>query len=489
MIGIGLSAGKNTIARDTPWGNEKCMTREEAEGFARQLAGRRVTDWVTAMNLASALGIIGRNDEAILWASRAVRLERNSTTLFNLAFAYETAGEFGRSFALVEEALRRDPSNPFAGLLYAEGLLRRGNWQEGWLLYERYCWGDAWSELRDYRPEWRGEDIRGKRILILPPAQGCGDLIMFLRWCGELKKCGAYVIYTCSAMMETLLEEHEWIDRLVVIGNSAGSAETVVWLDEFDCFTCLMSLPWVFGSTPETIPWSGPYIKAKRRIETGRWADRQVGRSADGQIGRWADRQVGSSRTAHLPTSPSADLTTCPSAHLPACRKPRVGLCSQAGETNDPRRIRSLSATQTERLLALDSVEWVSLDYGRQPLIEDWSDTAALIDGLDLVVTVDTGVMHLAGAMDKPTWVILPVRSDAKFFLDRHDSPLYPSLRLFRSKRETGMEGAVQEVIRAVESRESRVKSIRVADSACAQPGHQDSWPSTLDCQLSTSRL
>jgi tetratricopeptide (TPR) repeat protein len=434
MIGIGLAAGKMTIERPTPWGIEHCWTRETAEEFLRSVAGRRISNWSDCMSLSSALGVMGRNDEAILWAKRALGLAYNSSTLFNLAFAYETVGEFDVSFELVEQALRLDASNYFAGLLYAEGLLRRGNWREGWPLYERYCWGDAWDELRDWRPEWRGQDIAGKRILILPPAQGCGDLIMFLRWCGELKKRGAYVIYTCSAMMETLFEGHEWIDRLILIGNTAGSAETLILLEEFDCWACLMSLPWAFGSTPETVPWDGPYIKAEPR--TGRYR---------------AKRKI------ELPSASLRDGEQ--SRTVKRNGKPLVGLCSQAGETNDPRRIRSLSASQAERLLAVDCVEWISLDYGRQPLIEDWNDTAALIDSLDLVISVDTGVMHLAGAMGKPTWVILPVRSDAKFFLDRSDSPLYPSLRLFRSRRETGMAGAVESVISALDSHQSSVFS------------------------------
>jgi tetratricopeptide (TPR) repeat protein len=459
VIGIGLSAGKTTIQRATPWGTEHCMTRDEAEDLARRMAGKRISDWMTCMSLAAAYGILGHYELAITWASRAVMLDRNASTLFNLAFAYEMVGRFDKSFPLAQEALSLDLSNPFAGLLYAEGLLRKGNWLEGWPLYERYCWGEVWAELRDWRPEWRGPvsdvgsadievnvcatrgsfsgDIAGKRILILPPAQGCGDLIMLLRWCGELKKRGAYVIYTCSAMVEKLLEGHKWIDRLIVIGNSADSAETIILLDEFDCFASLMSLPARFGATPDTAPWDGPYIKAKYKIALARNG------------------------------------------------KPLVGLCSQAGETNDPRRIRSLSASQAERLLAVDSVEWIGLDYGRQPLIEDWNDTAALIDCLDLVISVDTGVMHLAGAMGKPTWVILPVRSDAKFFLDRSDSPLYPSLRLFRSRRETGMAGAVESVISALEGIGNREQGIGSAPRKLFPSSEGNGGTDSVPCNLS----
>jgi hypothetical protein len=133
--------------------------------------------------------------------------------------------------------------------------------------------------------------------------------------------------------------------------------------------------------------------------------------------------------------------------------KPLVGVCWSGAEKLDPRRHRSLDAEQAKRLLSVQSVEWVSLQYDvvppveiLRPAIKDWSDTAAIIDALDMVVTVDTGVMHLAGAMGKPTWVCLPGLSDWKFLLGRSDSVFYPSLRLFRNKG-IGLDNALDDVI------------------------------------------
>jgi hypothetical protein len=389
------------------------MSRQEAERFVSKARHHRVRDWQGSMNLASALGIAARYEEAEFWARRALALARNGSTLFNLAFILESMGNFDESFRLAEEAVAFDPTNKFAGLFYAEALLRRGDWDRGWIRFERHCWGNEWLELARYRPEWHGpvsygtgrgpvpdgtghgEPIAGKRIFLIPIG-GAGDHIFFFRWAGELKRAGATVILGCSAPLEPLFAGHEWADRVVPVSTNKNE-ETIITFDEFDLFCPLMGLPRRFGARPGNCPWEGPYIKAKRKVELERNG------------------------------------------------KPLVGLCSQAGELNEPRRVRSMTQSQAQALTAIDSVEWVSLEYGRQPLIHDWADTAALIEALDLVVTVDTGVAHLAGAMGKPTWVVLQGRSGWQYLLHRNDSPIYPSWRLFRNEG-PGMDNAVEKV-------------------------------------------
>jgi hypothetical protein len=142
---------------------------------------------------------------------------------------------------------------------------------------------------------------------------------------------------------------------------------------------------------------------------------------------------------------------------------PRVGVCWQAGEHAYPRKYKTLSREQLLTLLQSNvdrGVDWVSLQYDApppipmlRPAIRDWSDTAAVIDNLDLVITVDTGVAHLAGAMGIPTFVILPGRSSWPFLLRRDDSPLYSSVRLFRN-HVNGLDLAVDAVVRALENGE-----------------------------------
>jgi hypothetical protein len=143
---------------------------------------------------------------------------------------------------------------------------------------------------------------------------------------------------------------------------------------------------------------------------------------------------------------------------------PLVGICTKAGEGAYPRKYKTLSKSQARQLLQASTpagIQWVSLQYDEplptedkvivlEPAIKDWSDTAAIIDNLDLVITVDTGVAHLAGAMGKPTWLMLPGRSSWPFLLKRMDSPFYPTMRLFRNES-LGLEHTVNSVVAALE--------------------------------------
>ena len=397
----------------TPWGHEKVMTRAEALAIASRYTSPN--DWLGLMNLGTALYVLGESERGRATAARAAQLNPNSSTLLNLAVILEGYGEFDKSLALAEQAVKFDPTNQFAGLLWAQGLLRQGRWDEGWTPFCWYCWGRIWAEMEEYVPEWRGEPLNGKRILILQGG-GFGDNLMFFRWIGEVKKLGAHVTYACpgdarehpehktSGTMVDLLEGHPWVDRLIPTHEGPETG----WLPEFDAkpseydyFVPIMALPKTFKTTIDTIPGREPYIFPRTKA-----------------------RPSVSKRLA-------------------------VGLCWKAGEVLDPRRHRSLNDEQAKRLLSVDSIDWVSLQYKEEPPIrmacpniDGWLQTARTIADLDLVVTVDSGVMHLAAAMGKPTWVLLPGLSDWKFLLNRDDSPFYPSLRIFRNEG-LGLDSAI----------------------------------------------
>lgn len=406
----------------TPWGVERVMTRKEA--FATAAHAPDESDWLSLMNYGTALYVLGDSDRSRAIAARAAKLFPNSSTLLNLAVILEGYGEFDKSLALAEEAVRRDTTNQFAGLLWAQGLLRQGRWTEGWEPFCWYCWGRIWAEMEQYIPEWRGESLAGKRILVLQGG-GFGDNLMFFRWVGEVKKLGAHVTYACPGPVEEnpfhkttgdmteLLTGHPWVDRLI---PTYEGPETN-WLPEFDAqivkdgvrqydyFAPIMGLPKVFKTTVDTIPGTEPYIFPQYR-------------------------------------NPRPHVT----------RKLQVGVSWKAGEVLDPRRHRSLNDEQAKRLLSVDSVEWVSLQLDmppvpiHQPDVKGWVKTRDVIADLDMVVTVDSSIAHLAGAMGKPTWVLIPGLSDWKWLLNRDDSAFYPSLRLFRNKG-LGMENALDSVL------------------------------------------
>ena len=408
---------------NTPWGVQTAMRPDQALLAIEYLKTHEPTDWADYLNLTSAFFLAGRDDEAMRMAERAVELHRVTPTLLNLAICLEMHGRFEEAFPLCEEAHLMDLNDGIAGGLYGDALIRRGEWAKGWPIHTKYHHG--LSPLRDYLPEWDGRSsLHNRRILVLEGG-GYGDNLLCLRWLATLKIRGAARVTYCV--------QKSLIPLLAAQPNRLGADSFLpsIWeeirtnrlctldLSAYDCFISALALPEVAGAIPSDLhsPLGYPYIFA----------------------------------------DPSK------SAALHGTFHPSFGLCWQAGEGAYPRKYKSLSVAQTSRILHTNGINWVSLQYDAAPPVgaaagaaevqipplRDWSDTAAVIDNLDLVVTVDTGVAHLAGAMGKKTFLILPGRSSWPFGLNSDQSLLYPSVRLFRNHG-LGIDNAVDSVIRAL---------------------------------------
>lgn len=384
-------------------------------GIARELVQQpslaQSADWLDVSNFSAAQYVLGHTEEAFKFATRALEMNRNAHTLMNLGVILETSGQFAEALILAREANQLDPTDPFTGGLYADGLIRASRWREGWPFYvEHHC---NWKWLRPAIREWDGpsDSLVGKHILVLEGG-GFGDNLIFLRYLPKLRQLGAFITYMCPASLCSLVAENKLADRIIPSLN--GFADLIP--AEYDCFVSLLALGAKFGETVESIAeWNQPYLKAD------------------------AEKSYDISRF-----------------------QPSIGLCWKAGENVSPRKHRSLTRVQTACLLESRPDQfWISLvvdDVPPQtsiqvidPEIKSWSDTAATLDNLDLVITVDTGVAHLSGAMGIPTWVLLPALSSWPFLLDRDDSPLYPSVRLFRSQHE-GIIDAVESCISALKA-------------------------------------
>lgn len=379
--------------------SEQVMTAELAQETLSQ--GRHPKTWWGYMNVASALNTVGQQEAAEKMARKAVALEENCGTLMNLAFILHTKGDYVGALPMAKRAYEADRDNKFAGFLYAEMLLRFERWDEGWELYERHFWNTQWGKFKLAFPIWTGQDLAGKRIGV-PSFEGFGDTIMFFRWVQLLHQLGAEVVFYCKDQIAPLFEGHPWVYEVRRIVDN----EVYFGMEHFDYFLPLVALPNHFNVSVKPFPWPGPYIKPRLsyRLE---------------------------------PTLKRRGL-------------PLVGYCTKAGEVTAAFSTRTLSAEQKARLLYCDTVEWVSLEYGEQPLIKDWADTAAIIHELDYVVSVDTGVAHLAGAMGKPVNVIVPGGLGAAWWLrERTDSPWYPTARVFRN-RGVGLDNAVDAVCKAL---------------------------------------
>lgn len=384
----------------TPWGVQTAMRPADIDAvLAVPLSPS--SDWLDYSNHSSARYLLGENTLALELARIAVRLNRNSSTLVNLALILEAFGRFHEARPFSEEAYALDPSNPTVLGNVAEARLRMGDWPSGWPLYAlAYA---QMGHLRQFIPEWTGrESLRGKTILVFESG-GVGDTFFFMRWFYRLKSWGARVLFACHEPLASFMRSQPCVDEVLVEHKCAISHLPV---REVDYFTATMALGECLNVTTDDVLWRGPYI---------------------------------------TPPSPS-----------PVRTRARVGLCWKAGEYLTPRPRRSLTPAQRDLLIAHSLVRLVNLQYGEsdprmeQPDISGWSNPAAVISQLDLVISVDTATAHLAAAMGVPTWTLLPAASAPLFLLDTPTHPCYPSMRLFRS-RGCGIDDAVDQASRALE--------------------------------------
>jgi tetratricopeptide (TPR) repeat protein len=339
-------------------------------------------------NLGGALRELGRLDEAHAAMTAAVRLQPHTAVVHqNLALVLADQRKFSEAIDSYRRAIAIQPDSREAhwhlGMLY----LLLGDLERGW---PEYQWRPGVT-VRFAQPYWTGEDLHGKTILLYAE-QGFGDAIQFVRYVPMVAARGGRIVLACHPELTRLLSD---IAPVAVAGHPTPP---------FDVHCSLLSIPFAMGTTPDNIPTHVPYLKPGEELSA-----------------KWR-RRLGE-KTGKL----------------------RVGLvwAGRPEHRNDARR--SLRFEQLTPLLAVDGIEFVSLQKGLaiKPTgasrmidftseLQDFADTAALIESLDLVITVDTAVAHLAGAMGKAVWVLLPSMPDWRWMLDREDSPWYPTMRLFR---------------------------------------------------------
>ena len=351
-------------------------------------------------NIGNALYALDRHEEAIASFRRALEIKPDDVEVHNnLGLALNDLNRQGEAIALFDRALALKPD--FADAHWNRGLalLTLGDFKNGWEEYEWRWRTKVTAPMQDFpRPLWLGEtDPRGKTVL-LHADQGFGDTIQFARYAPMLAAKGARVVLQVFAPVKELLSGLEGVERVVARGEP---------LQDFDCHCPLSSLPRAFGTRLENIPAGIPYLRA----------------SAD-RIAKWQTL-----------LNPAAGV--------------RVGLTWSGNRGSRRHRLRSISLARLLPLLSAPGVRFVSLqkdmpDEDARTLaglpqvthigdrLADFADTAAAVSLLDLVISIDTSVAHLAGAMGKPVWLMLLLTQDWRWLLEREDSPWYPSARLFR---------------------------------------------------------
>ena len=357
-------------------------------------------------HLSSMCRATNRIEEALVSGQESVRLDPNNADhLVNLSLIFTDADDREKTAACLLRALGLNHKHADGHLAMAQNLLATGDFEAGRMEYE---WRNETEAGKLTMPAmtsapWNGMRIPNGRLLLVGD-QGYGDTIQFARYIGQAAERVQEIVLGCSEEMAPLLRDipgvtqfcHRWTD---VPGHAAHCR--------------LSSLPYLFHTMPDTIPAPIPYLKADpARIAA--WRERFAAQLPAGV------RRIGLAWTGR-PTHPNDKRRSVPlSEMLPLADLGPAAFVSLQ---------KPMPARDAEHVAKFAHMTDLSND------LTNFGETAAVIENLDLIVTVDTSMGHLSGALGKPVWIMIPKAADWRWMLDRSDSPWYPSARLFRQDK------------------------------------------------------
>ncbi|MBW4691512.1 MAG: tetratricopeptide repeat protein [Lyngbya sp. HA4199-MV5] len=364
-------------------------------------------------NLALVLQEQDRLEDALFHSQRVLALKPDyADAFYNHGFLLRRLGRLEEAIAHYRTAIQLAPNSAGAHKNLGHALLLTGELQQGFQEYEWRWRQSGWTPRSYPQPLWDGSPLDGKTIL-LHAEQGFGDTIQFIRYAALVKALGAQVIVECPPELQTLLESATGIDQYVAQGTP---------LPTFDLHAPLLSLPHLLGTTLETIPATIPYLHPPLPL---------------------------------LPRLPTPD------SPLPSLK---IGIVWTGNPDHKNNRYRSFAIDRFLAACQRPGISFYSLQKGadedlqtsKMPIqnlgqhLHDFSDTAGAIAQLDLVITIDTAVAHLAGALGKPVWLLLSFAPDWRWLLEREDSPWYPTMRLFRQRQRGNWQGVFEQVAAAL---------------------------------------
>jgi Tfp pilus assembly protein PilF len=398
-------------------------TNDPERGIAlieRAVAARPgVAAWYA--NLGALYRMVYRMDDALRVGQEAIRLDpQNPDHLVNLSLVFTDVDDREHAMACLLRALGLRPDHADGHLALGQNLLATGEFAPGWLEYE---WRNQTEAGKGTLPKmtsaaWNGMHIPKGRLLMVGD-QGYGDTIQFARYIPMVAERCQELVLGCSAEMGPLLSSipgvaqycHRWTD---VPGHAAHCR--------------LSSVPGLVHTTLETIPDKVPYLFANAdRI--AHWRER-----LDAHLPRDV-RRIGLAWTGR-PTHPNDRRRSMPLA--------RLAPLAAAGRASFVSLQKPMPASDTNSIAVFPGMSDIAAD------LTDFGETAAVIANLDLVITVDTAMGHLTGALGKPVWIMIPKAADWRWMLDRSDSPWYPTARLFRQQTPGAWDPVIVEVAAAL---------------------------------------
>ena len=351
-------------------------------------------------NRGNALRQLARYADAIGAYDRAVAaMPGHASAWYNRALALQALNRHEEALASATKAVALQKDHADAHFAMATSLLTLGDYRRGFEAYEWRWQATGRGGRRGFRqPQWAGDYALGNRTILLHAEQGLGDTIQFARYAPLIARTGARVLLEVQPELKALLSGLEGVTAVYGRGEA---------LPAFDVHCPLASLPLAFKTQLATVPAHIPYLRA-----------------GAASIAKWRPR-------------------------LEAFPSPRVALAWAGRATHVNDRNRSIALSQFSPLLSVPGVSFIGVQrelrgedaalLAQQPqtvqlgeALADFTDTAAVLALADLVISVDTSVAHLAAAMGRPTWILLPFQPDWRWTLEREASPWYPAARLFR---------------------------------------------------------
>jgi tetratricopeptide (TPR) repeat protein len=364
-------------------------------------------------NLANAHKVSDRLEEALAANQRALGLQPDWPHLHNnLGKIRQAMGDVDGAIAAFRQALKLQPNLPLTHLNLGIALLLRGEYPEGWREYE---WRWRTREFEPYirqfsKPAWDGSNLNGKTILLFAE-QGFGDTIQFVRYTRLVAERGGVVVLECQKELCGVLEGVDGVSQVFARGLQPPA---------FDLHCPQLSLPRLFQTELSTIPAGVPYVRAGESVSK-KWKSLIEGDRSRFKVGlTWVGGTSDPHRNASLD-----DFSPLLSSQDVCVYSLQIGPAA-------------LEAKGSKHHI---------VDLGGPNKFEDFADTAGLISQMDLVVTVDTAVAHLAAAMGKRVLVLLPFAADWRWLLHRADSPWYPTMRLFRQRKLGEWGKPIQEIV------------------------------------------
>lgn len=404
---------------------------DEAEAALRRAVAIDPQPSTAWLNLGMVLQDLGRLDEALDALQRAEdRAAEDPDLKAALSALWLRRGDAAAAQRAAEEGLQIDSGHADLRLALAHAQLAQGNFGDGWRNYEARLRSNASPQRRFAFPQWGGEDLAGKSVLVYRE-QGLGDEIMFASCLGELVRSGARCLVDCDPRLRPLLRR-SFPDVEVVEDIDALELGHVTGGRTIDACLPIGSLPSIFRTSRAAFEPARAYLLADAR-KASRWRERLA--------------TLGPGRT--------------------------IGIAWRGGLYKTGRALRSLALDELLPLFRLQGVHWINLqhrdegaerermerEHGVQlttwnEALQDLDETAALVSELDLVVTVCSSIVHLAGALGRPVWTLTPAAPAWRYFLAGDSLPWYPAVRLFRQRASGDWPPVVDDIAAALRARQ-----------------------------------